>query len=124
MSTRPVWLNGRVVDPAEATVSVFDHGLTVGDGVFETMKTVRQEPFASTRHLRRLRTSAAGLGLVLDRDDDALRAAVVEIIDAHTDGPDPDGELRAVRPRQGRPVDDGRVVPAIGMAEHQGLTSS
>ena len=86
MSTGPVWLNGRVVDPSEATVSVFDHGLTVGDGVFETMRTVRREPFAISRHLRRLRASAAGLGLELDRDDDALRAAVAETIDAHTGG--------------------------------------
>ncbi len=67
MNTGPVWLNGRVVDPAEATVSVFDHGLTVGDGVFETMRTVRREPFAISRHLRRLRASAAGLGLAIDR---------------------------------------------------------
>jgi len=86
MSTGPVWLNGRVVDPSEATVSVFDHGLTVGDGVFETMRTVRREPFAISRHLRRLRASAAGLGLAIDRDDDALRAAVAETIDAHTGG--------------------------------------
>ena len=86
MSTGPVWLNGRVVDASEATVSVFDHGLTVGDGVFETMRTVRREPFAISRHLRRLRASAAGLGLAIDRDDDALRAAVAETIDAHTGG--------------------------------------
>lgn len=72
----PVWLNGRVLDPAEATVPVFDHGLTVGDGVFETLRTERGVPFAMTRHLRRLRRSLAGLGLVLDRGDDELRAAM------------------------------------------------
>ena len=33
-----VWINGALVPAAEATVSVFDHGLTVGDGVFETLK--------------------------------------------------------------------------------------
>lgn len=54
----PIWVNGELVDPAEATVSVFDHGLMVGDGVFETVKSVRGEPFALTRHLDRLARSA------------------------------------------------------------------
>ena len=34
-----------------------DHGLTVGDGVFETMKVVDGVPFALTRHLARLQQS-------------------------------------------------------------------
>jgi branched-chain amino acid aminotransferase len=58
-----VWVNGVVVEQAEALVSVFDHGLTVGDGVFETAKVVDGVPFALTRHLQRLTASAAGLGL-------------------------------------------------------------
>lgn len=82
----PVWLNGRLLDPAEATVPVFDHGLTVGDGVFETLRTERGTPFAATRHLRRLRRSLAGLGLELDRTDDELRAAM-QAVAAHIDGP-------------------------------------
>ena len=44
-------------------MSVFDHGLTVGDGVFETAKVVDGVPFALTRHLDRLAASARGLGL-------------------------------------------------------------
>lgn len=72
----PVWLNGRLLDPDAATVPVFDHGLTVGDGAFETLRTERGVPFAMTRHLRRLRRSLAGLGLDLDRGDDELRAAM------------------------------------------------
>ena len=109
MSTGPVWLNGRLVDAADATVSVFDHGLTVGDGVFETMRTIRREPFGVTRHLRRLRASAAGLGLDLDRSDDELRTALDETIHAHggdelrvrltvTGGPGPAGSGRGDAP--------------------------
>ncbi|MFC4585158.1 aminotransferase class IV [Sphaerisporangium corydalis] len=59
----PVWVNGELLDPAEASVSVFDHGLMVGDGVFETIKCVNGEAFALTRHLDRLKLSAERLGL-------------------------------------------------------------
>ncbi|MBB4916805.1 aminotransferase class IV [Streptosporangium saharense] len=59
----PVWVNGRLVEPEQATVSVFDHGLLVGDGVFETVKCVNGVPFALTRHLDRLLVSAARMGM-------------------------------------------------------------
>ncbi len=58
-----VWMNGSVMDAAQATVQALDHGLTVGDGVFETVKVVRGRPFAISRHLRRLAASAQILGL-------------------------------------------------------------
>ena len=54
---------GRLVEPADATVSVLDHGFTVADGVFETLKVTSAGPFALSRHLRRLGRSAAALGL-------------------------------------------------------------
>ena len=73
MSTELVWVNGSLVDAAEATVSIFDHGLTVGDGVFETLKAVDGQPFAARRHLDRLRRSADGLDLRVPFDDDELR---------------------------------------------------
>ena len=41
MSAGPVWINGALYAPEDAQVSVFDHGLLVGDGVFETIKAVR-----------------------------------------------------------------------------------
>ena len=57
------WVDGALVDDADAVVSAFDHGLTVGDGVFETVKVLDAVPFALRRHLDRLARSAAGLGL-------------------------------------------------------------
>jgi branched-chain amino acid aminotransferase len=81
----PVWVNGGLVAAADASLSVLDHGVTVGDGVFETMKVLpgpSRQPFALTRHLRRLRRSAAGLGIVMQRTDDELRAAVRAVLDA------------------------------------------
>ena len=82
----PVWLNGSLLEGDDATVSVSDHGLTVGDGVFETLRTQDGVPFAMTRHLRRLHRSLAGLGLVLDRPDDELRDAMCRVA-AAIDGP-------------------------------------
>lgn len=58
-----IWLDGALREADEARVSALDHGLTVGDGVFETLKVVRGRPFALTRHLRRMAHSARGLGL-------------------------------------------------------------
>jgi branched-chain amino acid aminotransferase len=78
-----VWVNGALVPAGEATVSVFDHGLTVGDGVFETLKAVDRQPFATRRHLDRLRRSAAGLGLSVPPTDDDLRAAMADVLASH-----------------------------------------
>ncbi|HYH28477.1 MAG TPA: aminotransferase class IV [Actinomycetota bacterium] len=60
-----VWLNGALVDEREARISPFDHGLLVGDGAFETIRVYNGVPFAMTRHLERLETSAAALGIVI-----------------------------------------------------------
>ena len=74
-----VWVNGRLVDGREPQVSAFDHGLLVGDGVFETLRVYDGRPFAWRRHLDRLEVSASGLGLpVPDREQllDAARAVL------------------------------------------------
>ena len=75
------WLNGRLLEDAgEAALSVLDHGLTVGDGVFETVKAVDGQPFALTRHLSRLARSAQGLGLPAP-DEVRVREAVTTVLD-------------------------------------------
>jgi branched-chain amino acid aminotransferase len=84
--SQQVWVNGALVDATSAVVPVADHGLTVGDGLFETMKVVGGKAFAVTRHLRRLRHSAAGLGLRNVPDDGELRAAIEITVAAN--GPD------------------------------------
>ncbi len=78
----PVWVNGRMVPPEEAVVSVFDHGFTVGDGVFETVKVIGGRPFALRRHIERLHRSAQGLGLAVPMGDPPLRSAVDEVVAA------------------------------------------
>jgi branched-chain amino acid aminotransferase len=77
----PVWINGELRALGEARVSVFDHGMLVGDGVFETIKAVRGSAFALTRHLNRLAVSAAGLGLP-EPDLDAIRQGTLDVLAA------------------------------------------
>lgn len=84
MST--IWLDGALVPGDRPAINASDHGLLVGDGVFETAKVVDGEAFALTRHLARLRRSAQGLGLTLPRTDDELRVGVAEVIEANQPG--------------------------------------
>lgn len=99
-----VWLDGQLVDAADARVSVFDHGLTVGDGVFETLRAYAGRPFAARRHLERLQASSTGLRLPLPPAG-SLRAAMDEVLAANelaeaavritvTGGPGPLGSAR------------------------------
>jgi len=75
-----VWTNGRLLDDPQApAIGVTDHGLTVGDGVFEALKVVDGRPFALTRHLERLVRSAAALGLPAP-DVEVFRGAVAEVL--------------------------------------------
>ncbi|BDM68527.1 4-amino-4-deoxychorismate lyase [Streptomyces nigrescens] len=85
-----IWLDGSLRNAEDARVSVFDHGLTVGDGVFETVKADHGRAFALTRHLERLATSARGLGLPAP-DLDEVRRGCEAVLDAN---PMPLGRLR------------------------------
>ncbi len=73
-----VFLNGRFVAAGRARVSVFDRGLLYGDGLFETMRAYRGSIFALNEHLRRLRESAAVLGIALPERD--WRATLEELL--------------------------------------------
>lgn len=76
-----IWADGRLYeDPDEARVGVTDHGLVVGDGVFEAFKVTAAGPFALRRHLDRLTRSAAVLALPAP-DHDLIRRAVDELLD-------------------------------------------
>lgn len=97
---------GALVEEENARIPVVDHGVTVGDGVFETVRAHNGRPFALTRHLKRLARSAAGLGMDepdLESIADGVARAVAansELSDARvritvTDGVGPLGSDRA-----------------------------
>lgn len=107
-----IWSGGRLRGVDELLVSGVDHGLTVGDGVFETCAVYEGQTFALTRHLRRLARSAAGLGLPAP-DEDEVRAAARAVLEAapgagrlritYTGGPGPLGSYRFA-PEEQRPT--------------------
>src|SRR6478752_1186606 len=75
------WINGDLLpDATGPAVSVADHGLTVGDGVFEAIKVVNGLPFALDLHLARLHRSAAGLGLP-GVDEELVRRGIASVLD-------------------------------------------
>lgn len=104
-----LWADGRLRRADEAIATGVDHGLTVGDGVFETCAVYGGQAFALTRHLRRLARSAAGLGLP-EPDEDEVRAATQAVLAAapdagrlritYTGGPGPLGSNRLPAPEQ------------------------
>lgn len=73
---------GGLVDADDARVSVLDHGFTVADGVFETLKVADGAAFALRRHLDRLERSAAAMGLPAP-DRAQVVTAVHETVEAN-----------------------------------------
>lgn len=99
------WINGDLLsDPTAPAVPVTDHGLTVGDAVFEAVKVVDGQPFALQRHLDRLERSAAGLGLV-GLDPEQVRRGVHAVLEDH---PMPLGRLRITVTGGNAPLGSGR----------------
>ena len=73
-----LWVNGCLLPDDAEVIRADDHGLVVGDGVFETMSVENGVPFALTRHLQRLHRSASGLGIVVD--DDLVRQGIDAVL--------------------------------------------
>ena len=95
MTRHPIaWVDGVWYDDAaRASVSVLDHGLLYGDGVFEGIRFYAATPFLLAEHLRRLRASARCLDLDVPRDDDELAALCLEGIERFGER---DGYLRLI----------------------------
>lgn len=60
-----IWIDGKLVDKENATVSVYDHGLLYGDGVFEGIRSYGGKIFENAQHLRRLFDSAKAIKLAV-----------------------------------------------------------
>ena len=78
-----VWLNGKLVDREDAKISVFDHGLLYGDGVFEGIRSYGGKVFRLKEHVRRLFDSAKGIRLAIPLAADELAKAVADTLQAN-----------------------------------------
>ncbi|MBL9216356.1 MAG: branched-chain-amino-acid transaminase [Opitutaceae bacterium] len=73
-----VYIDGKYVDSTEAKVSVFDHGLLYGDGIFEGIRIYGGNVFRLEEHLERLEMSAKAIMLAMPLSRAELSAAVCE----------------------------------------------
>jgi branched-chain amino acid aminotransferase len=78
-----VWLNDKLVDEDQAKISVFDHALLYGDGVFEGIRVYGGKIFEFAAHLDRLYDSAKVIRLVIPMDKDALTNTVKKTVEAN-----------------------------------------
>jgi branched-chain amino acid aminotransferase len=78
MKNFKVWLDGEFYDEKEAKVSVFDHGLLYGDGVFEGIRIYNGRVFYLREHLERLYDSAKAIWMKIPMEIDAMEKMVVE----------------------------------------------
>jgi branched-chain amino acid aminotransferase len=78
-----VYLNGQLVDKEKAVISVFDHGLLYGDGVFEGIRAYNGRVFKLKEHLDRLWNSARAIMLDISITKKAMEEAVLETLKAN-----------------------------------------
>lgn len=83
MPPKQIWIDGELVPAERATVSVFDHGLLYGDGVFEGIRAYHGRVFKLASHLKRLYASAAAIRLEIPYAVDAIGQAVRDTLAAN-----------------------------------------
>lgn len=88
-----IWLDDKLVDEDQAKVSVFDHGLLYGDGVFEGIRVYDGKIFEFEAHIKRLYESAKVLRLEIPMDTKTLSQAVETTVRANIEG---DGYIRLI----------------------------
>ena len=78
-----IWLDDKLVDEADAKISIFDHGLLYGDGVFEGIRVYNGRVFELQAHIRRLYESAKVIRLEMSMTKDKLINAVEKTVKAN-----------------------------------------
>ncbi|MBN1437297.1 MAG: branched-chain-amino-acid transaminase [Sedimentisphaerales bacterium] len=78
-----IWLNDKLVDEADAKVSVFDHGLLYGDGVFEGIRVYSGKVFELKAHIDRLYESASAIRLKMPVDRETMTDYLLQTVAAN-----------------------------------------
>jgi len=78
-----IYIDGKLLDKSEARISVFDHGLLYGDGVFEGIRSYNGLIFKLTEHLVRLYESAKSIGLSIPISLPELTQAIIRTLKAN-----------------------------------------
>lgn len=80
---RNIWLDGAIVDETEAKISVFDHGLLYGDGIFEGIRFYEGRVFRLEQHIKRLFLSAKAILLKIPWSQEEVIEATLDTIRAN-----------------------------------------
>jgi branched-chain amino acid aminotransferase len=78
-----IWIDGQLLPRDQAKVSVYDHGLLYGDGIFEGIRVYSGRIFECAAHLRRLYDSAKAIRLDVPLEAAALERAIYETVKAN-----------------------------------------
>ena len=78
-----IWFNDKLVDESEAKVSIFDHGLLYGDGIFEGIRFYNGKILKLTEHLERLFISAQAIRLEIKYDLKTINDFVLQTVAAN-----------------------------------------
>ena len=81
---RKIYIDGKLVEESEAKVSVFDHGLLYGDGVFEGMRAYAGRVFKLGEHLERLYASGKAITLEIPMSREDLASAIEKTMQANS----------------------------------------
>jgi len=79
-----IYLDGQLVEREQAKVSVYDHGLLYGDGVFEGIRCYNGTVFQMDAHVNRLYDSAKAIRLEIPIARDAMKKAIVDTLAANS----------------------------------------
>lgn len=78
-----IWIDGKLVDKADAKISVYDHGLLYGDGVFEGIRAYNGIVFEEEAHLRRLWDSARAIRLEIPYSQQQVSELMYQCLEAN-----------------------------------------
>lgn len=82
--TQQIYINGEYYSRDDAKISVYDHGLLYGDGVFEGMRIYSGKVFKLREHMVRLYESALSIGLPIPIDPQSLETATKETVEKNS----------------------------------------
>lgn len=88
-----IYMNGKLVEKADAVISVYDHGFLYGDGIFEGIRIYNSVVFKLHEHIVRLYESAKSIDLTIPLSIDEMCKAVKDTVQANAKK---DGYIRLI----------------------------
>jgi branched-chain amino acid aminotransferase group I len=79
-----IFLNGRIIPDTEGSISTGDRGFLYGDGIFETLRSYKGEPFKLTEHLERMRCSAEKLRISFEYTNAEISESITKLLEKNS----------------------------------------